>query len=56
MKEMGDIMKAMQSALELQKKAQQELSAKQVEGQAGGGMVRVTMNGDLEAKKTGCRT
>lgn len=51
MQELDKVMKAMQSALDLQKKAQQELKDKKVEGVAGGGMVRVVMDGSLQACK-----
>ncbi|MEM7402938.1 MAG: YbaB/EbfC family nucleoid-associated protein [Myxococcota bacterium] len=51
MHELDKMMQAMQSALDLQKKAQQELKEKRVEGVAGGGMVRVVIDGNLEVRK-----
>jgi DNA-binding YbaB/EbfC family protein len=50
---MKDLMKMMKQAQELQGRMQQmqeELAALQVEGQSGGGLVRVTLNGKMEAR------
>ena len=50
---MKDLMKMMKQAQELQGRMQQmqdELAALQVDGQAGGGLVRVTLNGKMEAR------
>lgn len=40
----------MREAQRLQERMQQELKAKSVEGQSGGGMVKVTLNGLLEVQ------
>jgi DNA-binding YbaB/EbfC family protein len=48
-----NIMKMMKQAQELQGKMQQmqeELTSLQVEGQSGGGLVKVTLNGKMEAR------
>jgi DNA-binding YbaB/EbfC family protein len=48
-----DLMKMMKQAQELQgrlQRMQEELTTLEVEGQSGGGLVRVTLNGKLEAK------
>jgi nucleoid-associated protein EbfC len=48
-----NIMKMMKQAQELQGKMQQmqeELASLQVEGQSGGGLVKVTLNGKMEAR------
>lgn len=50
----GDLMGMMKQARELQGKMeqlQQEVSALEVEGSAGGGLVTVTMNGKSEMKR-----
>ena len=50
---MKDLMKMMKQAQELQGRMQQmqdELAALQVEGQSGGGLVKVTLNGKMEAR------
>jgi DNA-binding YbaB/EbfC family protein len=49
---MKDLMKMMKQAQELQGRMQQlqdELGALQVEGQSGAGLVKVTLNGKMEA-------
>ena len=48
-----DLMKMMKQAQEIQgrmQKMQEELSDLEVEGQSGAGLVRVTLNGKLEAR------
>ena len=50
---MKDLMKMMKQAQELQGRMQQlqeELAALQVEGQSGAGLVKVTLNGKMEAR------
>ncbi len=50
---MKDLMKMMQQAQEIQGKMQrmqEELAALEVEGQSGGGMVKVTLNGKGEMR------
>ena len=50
---MKDLMKMMKQAQEIQGRMQQmqeELNALQVEGQSGGGLVKVTLNGKMEAR------
>lgn len=50
---MNDLMKMMKQAQELQGRMQQlqeELAAMQVEGQSGAGLVKVTLNGKMEAR------
>ncbi|MCE2945328.1 MAG: YbaB/EbfC family nucleoid-associated protein [Lysobacteraceae bacterium] len=50
----GNIAQAMQMAQRMQdnmKKAQEELSAIEVTGQSGGGMVSVTLSGRMEARR-----
>jgi nucleoid-associated protein EbfC len=50
---MKDLMKMMKQAQEIQGRMQQmqeELAALQAEGQSGGGLVRVTLNGKMEAR------
>jgi len=42
------LMDMMKQATDMQQKFQEELKTKQVEGSAGGGMVRVKMNGNFE--------
>lgn len=48
-----DLMKMMKQAQEIQgrmQKMQQELASVEVEGQSGGGLVKVKLNGKLEAR------
>lgn len=50
----GELGKLMQQAQKMQEKmqeAQQELASMEVEGQAGGGMVKVTMTGRHEVRR-----
>jgi DNA-binding YbaB/EbfC family protein len=50
---MKDLMKMMKQAQEIQGRMQQlqeELAALQLEGQSGGGLVKVTLNGKMEAR------
>lgn len=50
---MKDLMKMMKQAQEIQGRMQQmqeELASLQVEGQSGGGLVKVTLNGKMEAR------
>jgi DNA-binding YbaB/EbfC family protein len=50
---MKDLMKMMKQVQDIQGRMQQmqeELGALQVEGQAGGGLVKVTLNGKIEAR------
>jgi DNA-binding YbaB/EbfC family protein len=50
---MQDLMKMMKQVQDIQGRMQQmqeELAALQVEGQSGGGLVRVTLNGKMEAR------
>jgi DNA-binding YbaB/EbfC family protein len=50
---MKDLMKMMKQVQDIQGRMQQmqdELGALQVEGQAGGGLVKVTLNGKMEAR------
>jgi nucleoid-associated protein EbfC len=50
---MKDLMKLMKQAGEIQgrmQKLQEELAALEMEGQSGGGLVRVTLNGKMEAR------
>jgi DNA-binding YbaB/EbfC family protein len=50
---MKDLMKMMKQAQEIQGRMQQlqdELAALQVEGQSGAGLVKVTLNGKMEAR------
>ena len=48
---MGNIMKQAQKMQEDMQKAQEEIANMEVEGQSGGGMVKVQMNGRHELKK-----
>ena len=48
---LGDIMKQAQAMQENMKKMQEELANKQVCGESGAGMVKVTMNGRHDVKK-----
>ncbi len=47
---MGNMMKQAQKMQEDMQKAQEEIASMQVEGQAGGGMVKVVMNGRHELR------
>src|SRR5512145_1019232 len=50
---MKDLMKMMKQAQEIQGRVQQmqeELASLQIEGQSGGGLVKVTLNGKMEAR------
>ena len=47
----GNLMKQTQKIQEEMQKAQERLNALEVEGQAGGGMVKVTMTGKHEVRK-----
>lgn len=50
---MKDIMKLMKQAGEIQgrmQKLQEDLAALEVEGQSGGGLIKVTLNGKMEAR------
>ena len=48
---MGSLMKQAQKMQEDMQKAQQEIASMEVEGQAGGGMVKVVMNGRHELRR-----
>lgn len=48
---MGNLMRQAQQMQEKMQKVQAEIAALQVTGEAGGGMVRVTLNGKHEGKK-----
>ena len=48
---MGNMMKQAQKMQEDMKKAQEEIANMEVEGQSGGGMVKVVMNGRHELRK-----
>lgn len=48
---LGGLMKQAQKMQEDMQKAQAELATMEVEGQAGGGMVKVTMNGRHEIRR-----
>lgn len=48
---MGNLMKQAQKMQEDMQKAQEEIANMEVEGQSGGGMVKVLMNGRHELKK-----
>ena len=47
----GDLMRQAQQMKETMKKAQAELATLEVTGEAGGGMVKVVLNGQHEAKR-----
>jgi nucleoid-associated protein EbfC len=54
MKDMKDLMIMMKQASELQgrmQKLQEDLAALEVEGQAGAGMVKLTVNGRMDARR-----
>ena len=48
---LGDLMKQAQQMQENMQKAQEELASMEVNGQSGGGMVTVTMNGKHEVSR-----
>jgi DNA-binding YbaB/EbfC family protein len=49
--DLGNLMKQAQAMQATMQKAQQELAAMEVTGEAGGGMVKVTLNGRHEARR-----
>ncbi len=51
MTDFGDLMKQLQQMQEQMQKAQKEMAEKEVTGESGAGLVRVTMNGKHEAKR-----
>ena len=51
MKNLGQIMKQAQEMQDKMARMQESLSAEEVTGQAGGGMVRVNLNGKYEMRK-----
>lgn len=51
MKGLGDIMQQAQQMQEQMQKAQQELAEKEVTGESGAGLVRITMNGRHDVRK-----
>lgn len=51
--EMGKLMQQAQKMQEKMQEAQEELARLEIEGQAGGGMVKVTMNGRHEVLRVG---
>ncbi|MBC8519872.1 MAG: YbaB/EbfC family nucleoid-associated protein [Gammaproteobacteria bacterium] len=48
---LGGLMKQAQKMQEDMQKAQEELASKEVEGQSGGGLVKVTMTGSHEVRR-----
>ena len=48
---LGNLMRQAQQMQETMKKAQEELAQLEVTGESGAGMVKVTLNGNHEAKK-----
>jgi DNA-binding YbaB/EbfC family protein len=50
MKDLAKMMKQVQDIQGRMQQMQEELGALQVEGQAGGGLVKVTLNGKMEAR------
>lgn len=48
---LGDIMKQAQEVQEKMKQAQEEMANKEIEGNAGAGLVKVVMNGRHDVKK-----
>jgi nucleoid-associated protein EbfC len=48
---LGNLMKQAQAMQETMQKAQEEIAAMEVTGEAGGGMVKVTLNGRHEARR-----
>jgi DNA-binding YbaB/EbfC family protein len=51
MKGLGDMMKQAQAMQENMQKMQEELANKEVRGESGAGMVKITMNGRHDVKK-----
>ena len=51
MKGLGDIMKQAQQMQEQMQKAQEEMAQKEVLGESGAGLVKITMNGRHDVKK-----
>ena len=51
MTDFGDLLKQVQQMQEQMQKAQQEMAAKEVTGESGAGLMRVTMNGKHEVKQ-----
>ncbi len=51
MKGMGDLMKKAQQMQEEMQKAQEEAAKAEVTGEAGGGLIKVTMNGRHDVRK-----
>ncbi|WP_441294565.1 YbaB/EbfC family nucleoid-associated protein [Gilvimarinus algae] len=51
MKGMGDLMKQAQQMQERMQQMQEELASAEVEGQAGAGMVKITMTGRHDVKR-----
>ena len=47
----GNLMKQAQKMQEDMQRAQEEIASMEVEGQSGGGLVKITMNGAHEARK-----
>lgn len=45
MKDLGELMKQAGAMQEMLQKAQEKIAAMEIEGQAGGGMVKISMNG-----------
>ncbi len=50
MKDLGELMQQMQEVQQRMQRMQQELETAEVEGEAGGGLVRVVMNGKGEVR------
>ncbi len=48
---LGQIMRQAQQAQEAMKRVQDELARTEITGEAGGGMVKITLNGKHEAKR-----
>ncbi len=48
---LGQIMRQAQQAQEAMKRVQEEIARAEITGEAGGGMVKITLNGKHEAKK-----
>ena len=51
MTDLGDLMKQVQQMQEQLQKAQKEMAEKEVTGESGAGLVKVTMNGKHDVKK-----